>query len=408
MISAPAPTARRYFEPVDLPDDPALPRLPQLFDSERVCGAIQELLPADYGEPERIRIHHFIHSIGRRALVSYEVSWPDERYLPPEYFVAETEGDDAIILSRYPDDPRLPGLVQVAEPVGALDLANEHVLTMPARRARVQLVRYRPQFRAVLRHRLGRVKLYARVMRPADTSAFLATHEIAARSAFAVPGLAGAWHEGGVVWLTEVRGRDMRQRIRQGRFPEPNLLLDGLESLWSVQSEGSGIRPFSLSRAYRRALRSFRHNLRDHSESLWRVNALAAALDGFVRSWRPAGMAHNDFYDDQLLVQADGRLALVDLEDIGPGDPLLDVGNFLAHLRWSGQSRNAKRAANSLNFHDGLRGAAQERFGWAARELALREAVCLFRICTNVIRHPRADWKSRLDGGLGLVADCLD
>lgn len=204
-----APTTRRFFEPVELPDDPALPRMPRLFDSEWVCGAFQDQLRSDYGEPERIRIHHFIHSIGRRALVSYEVSWPGDRYLPPEYFVAETDGGD-ITLSRYPEDPKLPGLVQAAEPAGALDLANAHVLTMPARRARVQLIRYRPQFRAVLRHRFGRVRLYARVMRPADARPFLATHDIAAQSAFVAPGLAGCWIEGGVVWLTEVRGRELR------------------------------------------------------------------------------------------------------------------------------------------------------------------------------------------------------
>ena len=405
MISVPAAT--RYFEQVALADDPALPRLPQLFDSDWVCGAFQEQLPADYGVPERIRIHHFIHSIGRRALVSYEVSWPGERYLPPEYFVAETEGDDAITLSRYPDDSRLPGLVDVAEPVGALELANAHVLMMPARRARVQLIRYRPQFRAVLRHRLGRVRLFARVMRPEDTSPFLATHDIATQSEFVVPGLAGCWREGGVVWLTEVRGRELRQRIRKGKFPEPDLLLARLESLWNVTRDDFGIRPISLSRAYRRALHSFRHNLRDHAESSLRVNAIEKSLEPFVQAWRPSCMAHNDFYDDQLLVQEDGRLALVDLEDIGPGDPLLDVGNFLAHLRWSTQSRRLERAANSKTFHGALRRAALERFGWDAHDLALREAACLFRICTNVIRHPRHDWKSRLDAGLTLVNETL-
>ena len=39
---------------------------------------------------------------------------------------------------------------------------------------------------------------------------------------------------------------------------------------------------------------------------------------------------------------------------------------------------------------------ALRRFGWEARALDLREAVCLFRICANVIRHPKPDWKTRL------------
>ena len=403
-----APAATTYFEQVELPADPALPQLPTLFDSELICQAILEQLPAFYGQPERIGIHHFIHSIGRRALVSFEVAWPRERYLPPEYFVAKTDNQGPVEMSRYPADSRLPGLVKAAAPHSVLELANEHVLTMPARRARVQLIRYRPEYRAVLRHRLGRVRLYARVMRPSDVNGILLTHDVATKTAFVVPGLAGCWREGGVVWLTEVRGRDLRRRIRKGRPPDPMLLLDGLESLWKVPQQHFGIRPFSLGRAYSRALNSFRHNLRDDGDSLQRVNEISAALKPFVRSWRPSTMSHNDFYDDQLLLLENGKIALVDLEDIGPGDPMLDVGNFLAHLRWSMRSGNAVRAENCRAFHEAFLRAALERFRWDAHSLALREAVCLFRICTNIIRHPKHDWKQRLDAALALVLTCLE
>ena len=244
-------------------------------------------------------------------------------------------------------------------------------------------------------------------MRPSDVHGFLNTHEVATKTAFVVPGLAGCWLDGGVVWLTEVRGRDLRGRIRKGRMPDPMLLLDGLESLWNVPQKDSGIRPFSLGRAYSRALNSFQHNLRDDRDSLHQLNTIADALGPFARSWRPSGMAHNDFYDDQLLLMQNGRIALVDLEDIGPGDPMLDVGNFLAHLRWSSRSSNQECADNCKAFHEVFRRAALERLGWDARSLALREAVCLFRICTNIIRHPKQDWKSRLDAGLALVSDCL-
>ncbi len=396
----------QYFGQVELPDDPALPQLPTLFDAEWICAAFLEQLPADYGKPERISIHHFIHNIGRRALVSYQVAWRADRYLPPEYFVAKTNGKGSVELARYPQDSRLPGLATAAEPAGVLALANEHLLTMPARRVRVQLIRYRPEFRAVLRHRLGRVRLYARVMRPSAVDAFLATHAVATKTAFVVPGLAGCWPDGGIVWLTEIRGRDLRRRIRKGRLPDPMRLLDGLESLWSVPQQDHGIQPFSLSRAYTRALSNFQHNLRDHAESSLRLNAVAKTLKPFVSSWRPTGMAHNDFYDDQLLVGPDGRLALVDLEDIGPGDPLLDVGNFLAHLRWSARF-SSRSSGHCSRFHAELRDAALDRFRWQERELSQREALCMFRICTNAIRHPKADWKDRLDAGLRLVEDCL-
>ena len=65
-------------------------------------------------------------------------------------------------------------LIETADPEAAHRLVGEHVLMFPARRVRVELVRYRPGSRAVLRHRVGRVKLYARVMRPAALGPLLA------------------------------------------------------------------------------------------------------------------------------------------------------------------------------------------------------------------------------------------
>jgi len=41
---------------------------------------------------------------------------------------------------------------------------------------------------------------------------------------------------------------------------------------------------------------------------------------------------HRDFYADQFW-DCDGRTALLDLDDVRAGDPALDLGNFLAHLR---------------------------------------------------------------------------
>ena len=37
---------------------------------------------------------------------------------------------------------------------------------------------------------------------------------------------------------------------------------------------------------------------------------------------------------------------------------------------------------------------------WNRAELNLREAVCLFRICTNPVRRPRPDWHRNLEAGL--------
>ena len=397
-----------FFERVEFPDDPSLPALADLFDPDWVWQMMQGRLGEQHRDPRRIRIRHFNHSIGNSATVSYEVEWPRDEYLPAEYFVATIARDGPLQIDRYPEDHRLPGLVDAAQPDNAIRLVNEHVLKMPARRARVQLIRYRPAYRAVLRHSFGKAKLYARVVRSAELESFLAAYGLSAQSGFVVPGLAGYWGEGGVAWFTEVSGRNLRPRIRKGNPPDPDLLLDGIEVLWRIPLDKSELRPFDLNRAYRRALRSFRHNLRDLGQASHRLSNVTNALKLFVQSWGPSCMAHNDFYDDQMLVLPDRRIALVDFEEIAPGDPMIDVGNFLAHLLWSARFAHERQADHCRDYHSAVRYAALSRFRWNDRSLAMREAGCLFRICTNAIRHPKADWKDKLEAGLALVNELLE
>jgi hypothetical protein len=50
---------------------------------------------------------------------------------------------------------------------------------------------------------------------------------------------------------------------------------------------------------------------------------------------RPVRPIHRDFYPDQIIA-ASGHLVLLDLDLYTMGDPALDVGNFVAHLREQG------------------------------------------------------------------------
>ena len=335
------------------------------------------------------------------------MEWQRDEYIPSQHLAIRVEHGKPVELFRYPEDSRLPGLSQAARPETAFKLLNSHVLAVRARRAGVELIRYRPTSRAVLRHSVGRVRFYARVMRPNAVTPLLTAHEIVGQTGFVTPRLAGYWAEGGVVWLSEIPGNNLRQRIQAGKLPDPSLLLDGLQTLWSVPHVPGGARPFNLSGAYRRAKRSFTQNVRDGGPALRSLNDATRSLDPFVRSWRPTGIAHNDFYDDQMLVLRDGRIALVDFEEAGPGDPMLDVGNFLAHLRWTSCFGRKSRRDGSDALYQALRQAALDRFRWRERDLALREAVCLFRVCTNTIRRPQGDWHSRLEAGLSLVNETL-
>ena len=101
-----------------------------------------------------------------------------------------------------------------------------------------------------------------------------------------------------------------------------------------------------------------------------------------------------------------GSLALVDFEETGPGDPLLDVGNLLAHLHWMARFGIAPEACAAYRLR--FRATALERFDWDEHHLALREAFALFRLSSNPVHHLGRHWPQEVDTGLALAAETLD
>ncbi len=396
------------YPAIDFPDDRALPGLPLLFDAEWLWATCQREFGWVDAAPEAINIRQFSHSRGRRALVSYVVDWAEEEYLPSQHFVARLERGRDIELFQFPDDYRLPGLKQAADPEGAVQLLNKYVLAIGARRARVEVIRYRPGSRAVLRHRIGKVAFFARVLRPENLPVYLNACETIGRSDFVVPRIAGHWNDGGVVWMSEIPGRNLRTCIRRGERPDPEPLFKGLESLWANDVNVDDGRAFNLPGAYRMAKSILGHAASENPDLSGRIEPITRALDPLIDSWRPSALAHNDFYDDQVIMTPDGRMALVDFEEVGPGDPLLDVGNFLAHLSWAATFSREKSSVAAGEYYELFRSAALARYPWPERELNLREAVCLFRTCTNTVRQIQEDWTGRLETALGLVSRRLD
>ena len=307
-------TAPPLFPQVALPQDRGLPEFSRLFDGEWVWRTYCSLLGQPETRPQRLRLRQLSYNPGRRVVATCVAEWLSDEFVTQDQFAIELAPDQPARLFRYPEDPYLPGLTGAASAVVASRLLNRYVFAAPVQRVRVRVVRYRPGGHAVLRHRLGRVRFYVRVMRPERVSRLMAAAELVAQSGFALPRLAGCWTEGGVVWLSEIPGTNVRRLIRKGDALDPALILDGLARLWDIPYQPNEHRPFSLRGAYRRARRVFRQVLRDRDGPRRTLKRATAALDPFVTSWQPSGVAHNDFYDDQLIRIPDGRLALVDFE----------------------------------------------------------------------------------------------
>jgi aminoglycoside phosphotransferase (APT) family kinase protein len=244
-------------------------------------------------------------------------------------------------------------------------------------------------------------------MTPRRVARLVAAGELAGSSGFVLPRLAGCWEEGGVVWLAGTPGEPVRSLVRAGRGPAPEALLDGLAPLWSAPLPSNGGRPFAAAAAFEWARRVLGQVVTGEEDRA-SLDRAVSGLESFVASWRPSALAHNDFYDDQLVLLPDGRLALVDFEETGPGDPLLDVGNLLAHLRWMAHFARPPESDACAAYRDAVRRAALDRFGWHADDLALREAFALFRLATTPLRQPNPGWPQQIGRGLGLAIDALD
>lgn len=392
------------------PVDRALPGLDRLFDAEWVWQAFCDRFGWPEETPDRLRLKHFQYRPGKRALVAYVAERQWGRWVVEDQFACELVAGKEERLFRYPDDPYLPGLSAAAAALEAHDLLPKYVRLHP-HRLYVEAVRYRPGTRAVLRYSArwrnrsaGEVTLYVRVLPPNRLPQLLTAGELAERSGFAVPRLLGCWREGGVAWLAKMPGEPLRTLIRRGTPPEADRILDGLAPLWAVSALANSGQPLDVGGAYRWTERVLAGVLPDGAAHAALSHA-TSALRPFAEAWRPSALAHNDFYDDQLIVAPEGRIALVDFEEIGPGDPMMDVGTMLAHLRWMARLGGALEPFDA--YRGELRSSALERFGWEPRELALREAFALFRLATNPLRRMQGDWLATVESALGLVTETL-
>ena len=403
------PRSVPLLEPkVTLPADERIPRLLDLFDNQWVWHAYC----TEFGEPEeppqRIRAHHFTYRPGARALVSYVAQWQRGRWVEEDQFAAELVAGCPARLFRYPDDPYLPGLPLAASPIDAHQLLDKHV-RISAQRLRVDVVRYRPGTRAVLRYiaswrqrPMDKVNFFVRVMPATRVERLLEAAELFRQSRFDLPRILGCWKDGGVVWMSEVPGNTVRTLIQEGAPPDPQLILDGLADLWFARAQPGKSRPLDLRGSFKMTADLLSQLLLE-KEAGQLLKPVLDVLGPFADGWRPSSLAHNDFHDDQVILTPEGQLALVDFEEAGPGDPLLDVGNMLAHLRWMARFGNAPETWDT--YHSQFRAAALTRFGWESQALDLREAFVLFRLSSGPIRQLRPDWARRVETGLTLALD---
>jgi Ser/Thr protein kinase RdoA (MazF antagonist) len=121
----------------------------------------------------------------------------------------------------------------------------------------------------------------------------------------------------------------------------------------------------------------------------------------------PDRLVHGDLYEDQVFVDDDFSLGLIDVDDLGPGDPVLDAANFCAHLLALGVS--VPSAWDRLVAYRTLvRDAFLARLDVTPAALAWREALALLLLASGPFRVLDPNWPEAIGRRLELVLALLE
>lgn len=310
----------------------------------------------------------------------------------------------------FPADPGLPGLTEAMDPAIALELVRQQLPGV--RSVAPSPVSYRPGRRAVLRYkaRLPRSRggstatYYLKVMTPEDAERTwnVAAHLRGRPGALALPVARPAET---LLLFEELQGRGLREVLLSGgALPSPSrvvALMDQVESLG----------PLPVGDAGRPASAGLRHASKVLSAivpgSATRIAALRQQLrETLANHPMDHRLIHGDFYEGQVMVGQDFELALLDLDDIGMGDPALDAASFCAHLVALADS-NPRASAALLAYRAMLRDAFMQRFDLAEEGFAAREALIMLQLASGPFRVLEADWPARVRRRISLAETLL-
>jgi hypothetical protein len=375
-------------------------------------------------EPHRVEPAQAHYRAGRWLAVCFRtgaVERSSGRPVCPTVTVECRAGEPDMVWA-FPDDPTLPGLAVAAD-----GHVVRRVLRPSPNRLTVEPLRYRPRRRAVLRYLLdGGEVLFGKVVAPRRARRLLAVAdavrstgpacETGGPAAGAPISLAFPTRSlgRGALVLPTLPGRDLRGLLLDGRaVPAPDRVARLLESVHRHCQPALAERGPSDDRGSMRrqvdpgtALCAARLMARLLPEEACTAGRVAEAVTHRADASEPPEprIVHGDLYEAQILVDGD-RLGLLDLDDLGPGDPLLDAANFCAHLLILGACGPPAPAV--LGYREELRAAFLRLLDADPAELDWREAYCLLRLASGPFRVLHPDWPRRTAARLALATDVL-
>jgi hypothetical protein len=391
---------------------------------------VAEGVTEEGGSVRAVRPIQVSYHPGDRITVTYEadIDWP-EGYSsedlvvalarpegPPDGSVPVERDDTTIGVWRLPHDPRLPGLVSASDPAFVRSLLDE--VGAPPGAVELAQRSYWPRMRAVIevskvasRHQLvfrpgegiapkpPKQLTFLNVVRPEDCEELVRLHEQLAPR-LPVPVCLHSVEELGILVLEAKPGDTLWACVQDEiePVPGPDVLVTLLDRLAELQLDGE--RKDTTGEVAQRSARLLRAVLPEEAGRIDRfMERLGEDSDEALIT------THGDFHEVQVLIDQGGISALLDIDDVGPGQRIDDLA-MMAGRFWSfGPFEPYGR--------EQIEGYALEllrAFGELVDpvELHRRVAGVLFARATSPFRGQDQGWPSIAKRAIGLAEDWLE
>lgn len=389
-------------------DDPELPAAMHMIGpgaEPLVAAGLHEL----GGELVRLVPTQVVYRPGSELTVRYDatVAWTDGRVsdevlctgttrdgAPPGTVPLVADGMQAG-LWRYPFDPALPGLKPSVMAAGVAAVAGAFVGARPVLKVKA----YRPGRRAVV-HAAGEGdEVYLKVVRPSAFDALVAIHRGLA-SHLPVPEVMAGDPSLGILVLRALPGVGLRDRVRTGAtpFPPAGEVLDLLDRLAAVPVPTGAVAPTPIPDGPSHHLTMIERVLPDEE----RLGELRRLLVDERRSV-PRGeqvLIHGDLHEAQLMVEGSTITGMLDIDGVGPGERVDDLGRFLGHLSTLALGAGEARPVIE-SYVDELRSELARSVDGA--ELDLRAGAVALGLATGPFRVQSSGWEDETRRRLDLA-----
>lgn len=284
---------------------------------------------------------------------------------------------------RWPFDPVLAGLEAsvTASSVAPL-LGSTHRGDLG-----LEVVAYRPTDRAVVRVRHADRTSYLKVVPPHTAEALAERHRRLRDAGVPAPNVRHV-DERGILVLDELAGTTFRELIKTGCgvLPGPEALDELADGFAAAGLDGDPAPSVTRNGMLHAAMLATvmpaeRHRLDELTDLIGEHEAATPPTTCTI---------HGDLHEGQLVVRDGAITGVIDVDDAGPGDPIDDRANLIAHLRY--RAVTTPDLAPRLTPHaDALRTAGGARFDGARLDVAT--AAALVGLATGPFRIQQAGWR---------------